>query len=378
MGHKVFFALAGLFALILIALWASIYDGSLEMDNYYPLNLWHGHEMLLGYAMVVVAGIILSQLKQCAGYEIPANKMVGLSILWVYGRVVPFYSELLPDSLIAAIDFVFLPLLFCLILKPLMQVRRLDLWGMALILVIMLMSNLLIHAQILNLSSGSGLLGLNLSVATIVVSILAGAANLFPYYLERALKGVIAMRHPLLDKLILASALLTFVIFISNADGIWLTLSAAITVILNLIRLAGWYVQRIWYVPLVWVLFMGYVWIIMGFTLMALVSYTRIDSIIVLHAFTVGGIGVLTIGMMARISLSETGKALKVSNIMAIAFILINVAAVFRVLMPALLPDWYAHLLVVSSYCWLAAFAMFFCLYLPVWNNASENQALAE
>ncbi|NOR71730.1 MAG: NnrS family protein, partial [Methylomarinum sp.] len=35
LGFRAFFALAGLFALVLIAVWTSVFDGSLVTDNYY-------------------------------------------------------------------------------------------------------------------------------------------------------------------------------------------------------------------------------------------------------------------------------------------------------------------------------------------------------
>jgi uncharacterized protein involved in response to NO len=84
----------------------------------------------------------------------------------------------------------------------------------------------------------------------------------------------------------------------------------------------------------------------------------------------VGGIGVSTLGMMARVSLGLTGRAMKVSNTIAFAFALINLAALFRVLLPALLPDWYVSLLVISTYCWLAAFSLFIIIYTPILSTA--------
>ncbi len=85
-----------------------------------------------------------------------------------------------------------------------------------------------------------------------------------------------------------------------------------------------------------------------------------------MHAFTVGGIGVLTLGMMARVALGHTGRALKASNVVAIAFLLLNVATLFRVMFPAILPAWYSAFVVVSSYCWLAAFSLFAFYYAPI------------
>lgn len=124
--------------------------------------------------------------------------------------------------------------------------------------------------------------------------------------------------------------------------------------------------RKIWYVPLLWVLYCGYGWIVAGFLLTALTAFQLIAPSLAMHAFTLGGIGVLTLGMMARVSLGHTGRALKTSNTMALAFVLINAAALFRVLLPALLPGWYSQLLVIVTELWLAAFALFVFVYLPI------------
>jgi uncharacterized protein involved in response to NO len=140
--------------------------------------------------------------------------------------------------------------------------------------------------------------------------------------------------------------------------------------IVNTLRVKGWYVQKIWYVPLLWILYVGYGWVILGFLLSALAAYSVILPSLALHAFTIGGIGVLTLGMMARVSLGHTGRALKVGNTMAIAFGLINVAVLFRVLLPIAFPGWYGILVYISTLAWLAAFALFTFVYAPILTNA--------
>jgi len=55
-----FFALAGLAALILIVFWNAIFNGALTSEHYYPNNHWHAHEMLLGYAVAVIAGFFIN------------------------------------------------------------------------------------------------------------------------------------------------------------------------------------------------------------------------------------------------------------------------------------------------------------------------------
>lgn len=367
LGFRAFFALAGIFALMLIMLWASIFKGALVIDNYYPMTYWHAHEMLLGYSIAVIAGFLLTAVKNWTGIQtIQGSQLLGLCLLWVYGRIIPFYSELVPDVLIALVDFSFLPALAYFIAKPIIKsgnFRNLFFIGL---LLVMAFANACIHADILGFYENSAGLGLDLVIAIIIMMILIIAGRVFPFFTERGLKGVMAIRNLTLDVFAVASSALVFILLIFNVTGIVLAVTAVIAAAANVLRVSGWYDARVWYVPLLWVLYIGYAWIILGFIFVALASLSIVSVSIATHAFTVGGIGVLTLGMMARVSLGHTGRAMKASNTMAIAFALINLAALFRVLLPALLPIWYSSFLVLSVYCWLAAFSLFIFTYMPI------------
>ena len=367
LGFRTFFALAGLFALILIVLWNALFKGELDLDNYFPSTLWHGHEMLLGYAVAVIAGFLLTAVKNWTGRPTASgDQLAGLGLLWLYGRILPFYSGLLPDALIALVDFSFLPVLAYQISKPILQAKlykNLVFIGLLLLLTI---GNGLVHSELLGLQENSAWTGIQIVVATIISMILVIAGRVFPFFTERGLPGTLALRNPLLDALAIASAILVFILQLFSVSGGMLALAAIFAAVTNIARISGWYVQRIWYVPLLWVLYIGYGWIILGFVLMAFSAYGLVLPSLAVHAFTIGGIGVLTLGMMARVSLGHTGRAMKASNAMAHTFILINLAALFRVLLPITLPNWYGVLVYGSTLSWLAAFSLFNFIYLPM------------
>ena len=367
LGFRPFFMLAGLSGLLLILLWNAIFKGILVAENYYPSVYWHAHEMLLGYGVAVIAGFLLTAVKNWTGkLTLTGDKLAGLCLLWLYGRIVPFYVGLLPDILIALIDLAFLPLLAYHITKPIMETKQnqnLIFTGLLLLLII---GNGFVHCEMLGLKSNTGWLGLQLIVATIIVLILVMAGRVFPFFTERGLPGTLAIRNPQLDNWSVASAVLVFGIQLFGISGAVLALSALLAVIVNCARVAGWYVQKIWYVPLLWVLYVGYGWIIFGFALTALSAYSIIQPSLALHAFTLGGIGTLTLGMMARVALGHTGRALRASNAIAFAFMLINVAAFFRVVLPIAFPNWYQTLIYGSTLAWFAAFSLFIFVYGPV------------
>ncbi len=346
LGFRIFFALAGLSALILVVLWNAIFKGTLTAENYFTNNYWHAHEMLLGYSVAVIAGFLLTAVKNWTGKPtVTGDKLAGLALLWLYGRILPFYSGLLPDVLIAVIDFAFLPVLAYQISKPIIQSRHFKSLVFIGLLLLLTLGNGLIHGEILGLTQNTAWTGIQLVVATIIILILIIAGRVFPFFTERGLSGTLIIRSPLLDVMSIASAIVVFALQLFTISGTLLALTAVFAVIVNIARIAGWYVRRIWYVPLLWILYVGYGWIIVGFLLTALSAYAWVSPSLALHALTLGGIGVLTLGMMARVSLGHTGRALRVSNAIAIAFILINFAALIRVLLPIALPQWYSILI---------------------------------
>jgi uncharacterized protein involved in response to NO len=371
LGFRVFFALAGLSALILIVLWNAIFKGTFTADNYFATNYWHAHEMLLGYSVAVIAGFLLTAVKNWTGKPtLTGDKLAGLALLWLYGRILPFYAGLLPDALIATIDFAFLPILAYQISKPIIQARHFRSLVFIGLLLLLTLGNGLIHAEILGLCQNTAWTGIQLVVAVIIILILILAGRVFPFFTERGLHGTLIMKNPLLDALSIVSAVAVFALQLWAISGTLLALTAIFAVLVNGARLSGWYVHRIWYVPLLWILYTGYGWIILGFILTALSAYSWVLPSLALHAFTLGGIGVLTLGMMARVSLGHTGRALRVSNAMAIGFVLINVAALLRVLLPLALPNWYNLLIYGSTLSWLAAFSLFMFVYAPILNSA--------
>jgi uncharacterized protein involved in response to NO len=129
------------------------------------------------------------------------------------------------------------------------------------------------------------------------------------------------------------------------------------------IRLFGWYRKQVWSVPLLWVLHLGYAWLVVGFLFRALSAAGLASPALAIHAFTAGGIGTLTLGMMARVALGHTGRALRVGPAMVWAFVLVNLAGMLRVFPPAINPGNYDTWLVLAAICWSTAFAIFVISY---------------
>lgn len=367
LGFRTFFLLAGFAALALLIIWQAITQGSISHSAYFTGTYWHAHEMLLGYTVAVISGFLLTAVSNWTGkITLQGEALFGLSLLWLYGRILPFYAGSLPDALIALVDFAFLPVLIYVVANTLIRTKNYKNLLFVGLLTLLMLGNGLIHAQMLAICQNSAAIGIQIVIATIVLMILVIAGRVFPFFTEKGLKGILIPRNSLLDALAIGSAALLFTLQLVGISGTFLALTALITAILNGWRLASWFVFRIWFVPLLWVLYLGYGWLILGFIFTAFAEWKMILPTLALHAFTVGGIGVLTLGMMARVSLGHTGRTMKASNAITIAFVFMNVATLFRVILPAIIVSWSSVLIYISTLAWLAAFALFIFVYAPM------------
>jgi uncharacterized protein involved in response to NO len=136
--------------------------------------------------------------------------------------------------------------------------------------------------------------------------------------------------------------------------------------ILHALRLVGWHDIRVWKTPLLWVLHLGYAWIVVGYALTALAKYGMILPFLATHAFTAGGIGMVTLGMMARVSLGHSGRPLIPPKLTVLAFALLNVSALLRVVAPVFFISNYGSWILLSGSLWILAYLFFLWDYFPM------------
>ncbi len=367
LGFRSFFLLSGLFAVLSIALWVPTFVGWLSLNSYYGQIGWHSHEMIFGYTAAVVAGFLLTAVRNWTEMDTPQGwTLAALTLVWSLGRILPFFSSALPAELIALVDLSFLPALAIGIGVPLVRCGE---WPNLLFLPFLALlwaANLLVHLEILglvpNLAHQAVLLGLDLIVLLIVIM----GGRVIPFFTERALEEVRIKRWTAIEWLAIISVTAFTIGEFFFIDPRVAGVLAGVAAIANGIRLGGWYTHRFWLIPLLWVLHLGYGWIVAGFLLKAGSAWGVVPPPFTLHAFSVGGIGVLTVGMMARVSLGHTARPLKVGSGMAFAFAAVNLAAVTRGLLPILYPQWFLQLVILIGVLWLVGFAIFVVVYAPI------------
>jgi uncharacterized protein involved in response to NO len=366
LGFRPFFLLAGWLAILLMAFWVSVFVGWVSFDTYYGQIGWHSHEMIFGYTVAVIAGFLLTAVRNWTNTPTPSGlPLAGMAALWLVARLLPLGFTTIPRWVIAAADLAFLPTLAVGIGVPLMRSNEKRNLIFLPLLAVLWAADSLVHADVLGLAPNLERKGIFLGLDVIILVIVIMGGRVIPFFTERAL-SVVLKRWRIVEWLSPVSVILFLVAELFRPDSVTSASLAALAACANGARLAGWHTPRYWRVPLLWVLHLGYGWIIVGFCLKAGTAFGLIPPQFTIHAFTIGGIGVLTLGMMARVSLGHTGRTLKVGAAMTSGFVLINLAGVVRGLLPPFFPQFFLQLIIASGAFWIAAFTIFIIVYTPI------------
>ena len=113
-------------------------------------------------------------------------------------------------------------------------------------------------------------------------------------------------------------------------------------------------------------LHLGYDFLVVGYGLTAMEKCGGILPFLATSVFTTGGIGMVTLGMMARVSLGHSGRSLQPPLLTILAFVLPNVSSLLCVAAPVFFPSAYGTLILLFGSVWILAFAFFLWNYFPI------------
>lgn len=365
LGFRPFFALAGLSGLVLMLLWIGYWQTGQPATTYFSLIDWHSHEMLFGFSMAIIAGFLLTAVRNWTGIETPTGKPLALlALLWLVGRLFPFIPSM-PVWLISLADWLFIPALILALTPALInaenRINRLFLP----LLGAMAVANLLFHLQTLGFAStGQG--GITLMLNLILLLLIFVGGRVLPFFTEKAVKGATPRFNKHREQFVYALFILWIIAELLIPQS-WLIAPLALGVALTQAwRLMNWHHPAVWRQPILWVLFSGLCWLVAGFVLKALALLEIYPPMLATHALTVGAIGIFTLGMMARVALGHTGRDIEPNRSMSTAFVLINVAVVIRVVLPVTGLISYQACIALSGTLWSICYLLFVITYLPI------------
>ena len=363
LGFRPFYLLASGFAALSILLWICQYTGRLPAA-YLRTSAWHGHEMLYGYTVAVMAGFLLTAVRNWTGKPTPTGPaLMALAALWVAGRVL----VLTPFVIAAAVVNAAFPVAIAIAIgAPLVQSRNRRNYFFIALLLLLGVAVLDFHLSTLNLLPWPHRASLQagLDVVLFVMAVMGG--RVIPMFTNNGVPGTNATRHPWVEKIALGSVLALLGADLLPLPATFVALLAFVAVAAHAARLYLWQSWRTARTPMVWVLHVAYGWIVIYLVLRGLAALGMVGELFAVHALTIGAIGGMTIGMMTRTARGHTGHPLAPDRFEIACYILVALAAAIRVFGGMWLPGAYLATIIVSGTCWSAAFALFAIRYWPV------------
>lgn len=370
LGFRPFFLAAGVFAVASMLVWFAWFalGWQFPFAAIDPIQ-WHGHEMIYGYAMAVISGFLLTAVGNWTGLQ----TLRGLPLLvlfgcWLLARLLLLAgtAPLLPAA--ALLDLLFGAGVIAAIAVPIVRARQ---WGNLAIVakvVLLVASNLVFYLGVAGELQQGMFLGLYSGLYLVLALVLTMSRRVLPFFIERGVDQPVQLRN---SKWIDIAGLVLFLGFwiadLMRPNGLPVTLFAIALAVLHTARLWGWHTAGLWRKPLLWSLYLAYASIIAGFVLKASVYYGDLSPYLAVHAFAVGGIALMTLGMMARVALGHTGRnVFEPPPLLFWVLAALVAALIARVLLPLFAVEQYRLWVILSQGLWVLAFLAFAVIYFPI------------
>lgn len=366
-GFRPFYLLAAVYGPLVLVVWPLEWLAVELSGPALPPALWHGHEMVFGFAAAIIAGFVLTALPGWAGTkEIGGGRLVLLTVTWLAGRVAFWLQAVLPVWVAGGVDIAFYLLLTLLVLPGLWRDAQRRYWLVLPILVGFAAANGLFWLGVAEHDFASAGRALRLGVYTMMVLFTFVAGFLTPIFTENSLRGRgwngrITFSLPLETAAVLVTVLYgaTLAAQFPAAVSGGVALLAAVVHGVRMIRWRGW---EVWSVPVVFVMHVGYLWLIATFLVRAVGDLTElVPGDAALHVFTVGAFGIMKMGLMTRVVLKHTGRPVEPQRVVVLAFWLMLGAALLR-LASGVIPA-FAAALTPAVLLWIAALAIYLVVY---------------
>lgn len=369
-GFRPFFLLAGMMAFLSVGVWMAVYAGWLEPNWALPAPWWHAHEMIFGFMAAAAAGFLLTATPNWTGAQpVRGARLAFMGTLWIAGRLAglsPWPGTLWVG---AAVDAGFFSLFAVSVAAPMWRTdTSYHRWPPVILLGLLTTADALVHAELLGWLVGSARVGFYAGLDTILMLGVIIGGRLMPRLTQGVLQAqglsVTIQPRPRLEAILLVAMLgviLTDLFFLDHpVNGGAVLLAAAVYAV----RLAGWYPFKYAVPPLLWVLRVGFLWLVVGLTLRGIAQLTGILSLATaIHAVTIGAMATLTLGIMTRVTLAHSGRPPLPPKFLVVGFLCLPLAALARVVVTPFAPDWGIGL---SGVLWLTGFMLFVLFSFPL------------
>ncbi|KRW61429.1 NnrS family protein [Pseudomonas sp. TTU2014-080ASC] len=367
LGFRPFFLLGTLLALVAVPLWVAELNGMPLLPV--PVGgwlAWHRHELVFGFAGAIIAGFLLTAVQTWTGQaSVSGRPLAVLVLIWLLARLAWWMET---SWLLLAFNALFLLAVAATMGRLLWRVRQVRNYPTVVLLLLLCAADVLTLLGVQDGNEAWQRQGTQAAIWLVagMMSLIGG--RVIPFFTQRGLSRPAQVKAwPWLDWSLLAGSVLVAVL---TASGLlldanwWAGLLFAGLSLGHGMRLVRWFDGGLLRVPLLWSLHIAYAWMVVACVGLAAWHFgAPLVPSQALHGLTVGAMGGLILAMLARVSLGHTGRPLQLPRAFALAFVLLNLAAVARVFGVSLV---YQPALWLATAGWVLAFLQFVICYGPM------------
>ncbi|RMG43783.1 MAG: NnrS family protein [Acidobacteria bacterium] len=296
---------------------------------------WHGHEMLFGFAGAAAAGFALTALPNWTGTPpLAGGRLAAAFALWLAGRAAALAAGSITPAAAALADAPFLCVLAAIALWTAGRAPGRAPLPVPAGLLVLAAADLAFHAGACGAWPGGRRLGLVGATHSYVFLIAVISGRIVPAFTRRLLpegRAASVRSRTGLDLLAVAATLGTGLLDLAGSRSALLLVSPAAAAV-HLVRWWGWRPASARRDALTLVLHAGYAWLPAGYALLAaMAAGAPLPRTAAIHAFTLGAMGTMILGIATRAGLGHTGRPRVAPPLLAVAFAGPSVAAALRI-----------------------------------------------
>jgi len=240
LGFRPFFLCSTLFATVSMLVWLSIIAFATN-PPVMPPALWHGHEMVYGYALAVVAGFLLTAVRNWTGVQtLHGTPLMLLVLLWLLARLIPYAGNDSALPLMMALDLSFNIALCLAILHPVIKDGHYKSLGVWFILIAITVSNLLFYLGLPGITPNGVQVGLHSGLYLIIFLMLLPGRRVLPMFITNGVDYPVTLTNRRwLDISCLLLMLLFVMVQVFVPQSALASLCAGLLFLLHAIRISG-------------------------------------------------------------------------------------------------------------------------------------------
>lgn len=369
-GYKPFFFFGSLYSGFSVVLWLPLFYGELELASEFAVVDWHIHEMFFGFLAAVITGFLFTAVPNWTGrMPIQGWPLLTLVLIWVAGRIAVTFSTHIGWVVAMSIDLLFIASILIALANEIISGKNWRNLMVLLPLVLLFAANVGFHLEAHY--SGISDISRRLAMAAVILLIMIIGGRIIPSFtrnwLVRENPGRLPITFQRFDFITIAFSAIALVVWIIFGTRDITAVLMATAAFLQTIRLFRWAGDRTLREPLVTVLHVSYLFIPIGFSLIAFNGFAPnlVTPLAGIHALGIGAVGGMTLSVMLRATLGHSGKALT-TGIMAKAIL----ASVFLAAICRIIAEFdesnFDLLLHFSAVAWFFAFAGFGLSFAPL------------